>query len=348
MTVLDQAKDVFRKEANAILSLIDRVNEDFIRAVTLLQSCTGKVIVTGIGKSGIISQKIASTLSCSGTPALFLHPAEGIHGDIGMVSKNDVVIAVSNSGETDELLKILPVIKRLGIKLIVVTGNPESLLSKSGDAVLDLGVQEEACPLGLIPTTSTAAAMAMGDALALALLERRGFKEEDFAALHPGGALGRKLLLRVEDVMHVREALPLVSEHDPMQVALIEMTSKRLGVTGVVTEQGELAGIITDGDLRRGLERKKNLLSLTVRDVMTRNPRTIEKEALAAQALQSDGAVLHYVAFYCCRERAEKTGRDYSSPRPSQSRHGVGSPEAGWDEKKPGISSCSFWMWTGY
>lgn len=286
MTVLDQAKDVFRKEANAILSLIDRVNEDFIRAVTLLQSCTGKVIVTGIGKSGIISQKIASTLSCSGTPALFLHPAEGIHGDIGMVSKNDVVIAVSNSGETDELLKILPVIKRLGIKLIVVTGNPESLLSKSGDAVLDLGVQEEACPLGLIPTTSTAAAMAMGDALALALLERRGFKEEDFAALHPGGALGRKLLLRVEDVMHVREALPLVSEHDPMQVALIEMTSKRLGVTGVVTEQGELTGIITDGDLRRGLERKKNLLTLTVRDVMTRNPRTIEKEALAAQALQ--------------------------------------------------------------
>jgi len=286
LTVLDQAKDVFRKEANAILSLIDRVNEDFIRAVTLLQSCTGKVIVTGIGKSGIISQKIASTLSCSGTPALFLHPAEGIHGDIGMVSKNDVVIAVSNSGETDELLKILPVIKRLGIKLIVVTGNPESLLSKSGDAVLDLGVQEEACPLGLIPTTSTAAAMAMGDALALALLESRGFKEEDFAALHPGGALGRKLLLRVEDVMHVREALPLVSEHDPMQVALIEMSSKRLGVTGVVTEQGELAGIITDGDLRRGLERKKNLLSLTVQDVMTRNPRTIEKEALAAQALQ--------------------------------------------------------------
>jgi arabinose-5-phosphate isomerase len=286
LTVLDQAKDVFRKEANAILSLIDRVNEDFIRAVTLLQSCTGKVIVTGIGKSGIISQKIASTLSCSGTPALFLHPAEGIHGDIGMVSKNDVVIAVSNSGETDELLKILPVIKRLGIKLIVVTGNPESLLSKSGDAVLDLGVQEEACPLGLIPTTSTAAAMAMGDALALALLESRGFKEEDFAALHPGGALGRKLLLRVEDVMHVREALPLVSEHDPMQVALIEMSSKRLGVTGVVTEQGELAGIITDGDLRRGLEREKNLLSLTVQDVMTRNPRTIEKEALAAQALQ--------------------------------------------------------------
>jgi arabinose-5-phosphate isomerase len=286
LTILDQAKEVFRKEAGAILSLIDRVNENFIRAVGILQSCTGKVIVTGIGKSGIISQKLASTLSCSGTPALFLHPAEGIHGDIGMVSKADVVIAVSNSGETDELLKILPVIKRLGIKLIVITGNTESLLSKSGDVVLDLGVQEEACPLGLVPTTSTAAAMAMGDALALALLERRGFQEEDFAALHPGGTLGRKLLLRVEDLMHVREALPVVSEHDPMKVALIEMTSKRLGVTGVVTEQGELAGIITDGDLRRGLEREKNLLCLTAREVMTRNPRTIDKDALAAQALQ--------------------------------------------------------------
>ena len=286
MTILDQAKEVFRKEAGAILSLIDRVNEDFIRAVGILQACTGKVIVTGIGKSGIISQKLASTLSCSGTPALFLHPAEGIHGDIGMVSKDDVVIAVSNSGETDELLKILPVIKRMGIKLIVMTGNPESLLSKSGDVVLDLGAQEEACPLGLVPTTSTSAAMAMGDALALALLEQRGFKAEDFAALHPGGALGRRLLLRVQDVMHVQGAVPLVREHDTMKVALIEMTSKRLGVTGVVTEQGELAGIITDGDLRRGLEREKNLLALTAREVMTRDPKTIEKEALAAQALQ--------------------------------------------------------------
>jgi len=286
LTILDQAKEVFRKEAGAILSLIDRVNEDFIRAVGILQACTGKVIVTGIGKSGIISQKLASTLSCSGTPALFLHPAEGIHGDIGMVSKDDVVIAVSNSGETDELLKILPVIKRMGIKLIVMTGNPESLLSKSGDVVLDLGAQEEACPLGLVPTTSTSAAMAMGDALALALLEQRGFKAEDFAALHPGGALGRRLLLRVQDVMHVQGAVPLVREHDTMKVALIEMTSKRLGVTGVVTEQGELAGIITDGDLRRGLEREKNLLALTAREVMTRDPKTIEKEALAAQALQ--------------------------------------------------------------
>ncbi len=286
VTILAHAKDIFRKEANAILALIERVNEDFIKAVNILQACAGKVIVTGIGKSGIISQKIASTLSCSGTPAFFLHPAEGIHGDIGMVSKDDVVIAVSNSGETDELLKILPVIKRLGIKLIVLTGNPDSVLSKSGDVVLDISVPEEACPLGLIPTASTTAAMAMGDALALALLERRGFKEEDFALLHPGGALGRKLLLRVADLMHVKDALPLVSEQDPMKAVLIEMTSKRLGLAGVVNEHGELTGIITDGDLRRGLERDENLLARTAREVMTVNPKTIEKDALAQQALQ--------------------------------------------------------------
>ena len=285
MTILEHAKEIFRKEANAILALIDRIDENFIKAVTILQSCTGKVIVTGIGKSGIISQKIASTLSCSGTPAFFLHPAEGIHGDIGMVSKEDVVIAVSNSGETDELLKILPVIKRLGIPLIVLTGNPDSVLSKSGDLVLDISVPEEACPLGLIPTASTTAAMAMGDALALALLERRGFREEDFALLHPGGALGRKLL-RVDDLMHVKDALPLVAEDDPMKAVLIEMTSKRLGLAGVVNEQGELTGIITDGDLRRGLERDGSLLTRTAQEVMTANPKTIEKSALAQQALQ--------------------------------------------------------------
>jgi arabinose-5-phosphate isomerase len=286
MTILTHAKEIFRKEANAILALIDRIDEDFVKAVNILQSCSGKVIVTGIGKSGIISQKIASTLSCSGTPAFFLHPAEGIHGDIGMVSKDDVVIAVSNSGETDELLKILPVIKRLGIKLIVLTGNPDSVLSKSGDVVLDISVPEEACPLGLIPTASTTAAMAMGDALALALLERRGFREEDFALLHPGGTLGRKLLLRVEDLMHVKDALPLVFEQDPMKAVLIEMTSKRLGLAGVVNESGELTGIITDGDLRRGLERDENLLARSAREVMTVNPKTIEKNALAQQALQ--------------------------------------------------------------
>jgi arabinose-5-phosphate isomerase len=286
LTILEHAKEIFHKEAGAILSLVDRIDEHFIQAVDMLYACTGKVIVTGIGKSGIISQKIASTLSCSGTPAFFLHPAEGIHGDIGMVSKDDVVIAVSNSGETDEILKILPVIKRLGIKLIVLTGNPDSVLSKSGDVVIDIGVQEEACPLGLIPTSSTTAAMAMGDALALTLLERRGFKEEDFAVLHPGGTLGRKLL-RVEDLMHVAEAVPLVAAHAAMKDVLIEMTSKRLGVAGVLNERRELVGIITDGDLRRGLARAGNLLSLTAGDVMTKNPKTIDRAALAAQALQT-------------------------------------------------------------
>lgn len=286
MTILEHAKEIFKKEAGAILSLIDRIDAHFIQAVDILYACSGKVIVTGIGKSGIISQKIASTLSCSGTPAFFLHPAEGIHGDIGMVAKDDVVIAVSNSGETDEILKVLPVIKRLGTKLIVLTGNPDSVLSKSGDVVIDISVQEEACPLGLIPTSSATAAMAMGDALALALLERRGFREEDFAVLHPGGALGRKLLLRVEDLMHVKEAVPLVSEDDPMKTVLIEMTSKRLGVTGVINKRGALVGIITDGDLRRGLARTGNLLALQAREVLTKRPKTIEKTALAAQALQ--------------------------------------------------------------
>ncbi|MCX5894487.1 MAG: KpsF/GutQ family sugar-phosphate isomerase [Proteobacteria bacterium] len=286
LTILENAKDVFRKEADAILSLIDRLNDDFIKAVSILQSCTGKVIVTGIGKSGIVSQKIASTLSCSGTPAFFLHPAEGVHGDSGMMAKEDVVIAVSNSGETDEVIKLLPLIKRKGIKLIVLTGNLDAVLSRSADVVLDVSVKEEACPLGLVPTSSTTAAVAMGDALALTLLERRGFNEEDFAVLHPGGTLGRKLLMRVEDLMHVKEAIPLVSEQDPMKVALIEMTSKRLGVTGVVNASGELMGIITDGDLRRGLEREGNLLALTARDVMTLHPKTIEKDALAATALQ--------------------------------------------------------------
>jgi len=284
--VLERAKTIFEIEGEAILSLRERLNEDFVKAVNTILACEGKVIVTGIGKSGLISQKIASTFACSGTPAFFLHSAEGIHGDIGMISKKDVVIAVSNSGETDELIKILPVIKRMGLKLIVLTGNKDSVLAKNGDVVLDVGVKEEACSLGLVPTASTAATMAMGDALAITVLERRGFKEEDFAVLHPGGALGKKLLLRVEDLMHVRDAVPLVVEDDSMKVALIEMTSKRLGVTGVCDNEGNFVGIITDGDLRRGLERTQNLLSTKAKDVMTTSPKTIEKTALAAKALQ--------------------------------------------------------------
>jgi arabinose-5-phosphate isomerase len=284
--VLDRAKKVFAIEAESILKLQDRLDENFIKAVNMLLACNGKVIVIGIGKSGIIGRKIASTLACSGTPAFFLHPAEGIHGDIGMMAQDDVVIAISNSGETDEVLKVLPVVKRMGLPLIVLTGNSESVLARNGDIVLDIGVKEEACILNLVPTASTAAAMAMGDALAVSVLERRGFKEEDFAMLHPGGALGKKLLLRVEDLMHVKDAVPMVSQDDSMKIALLEMTSKRLGITGVCDRDENFAGVITDGDLRRALEEHSDIFSKKAKDVMTLNPKTITKTALAASALR--------------------------------------------------------------
>ena len=284
--MLERAKKVFEIEAESILKLQDRLDENFIQAVNMLLACSGKVIVIGIGKSGIIGRKIASTLACSGTPAFFLHPAEGIHGDIGMMAQDDVVIAISNSGETDEVLKVLPVVKRMGLPLIVLTGNPESLLARNGDVVLDIGVKEEACILNLVPTASTAAAMAMGDALAISVLERRGFNEEDFAMLHPGGALGKKLLLRVEDLMHVKDAIPMVSQDDSMKIALIEMTSKRLGITGVCDSDENFVGVITDGDLRRALEKRRDVLAKKARDVMTMSPKTITKTALAATALR--------------------------------------------------------------
>jgi arabinose-5-phosphate isomerase len=284
--VLDRAKKVFAIEAESILKLQDRLDENFIQAVNMLLACSGKVIVTGIGKSGIIGRKIASTFACSGTPAFFLHPAEGIHGDIGMMSPDDVVLAISNSGETEEVLKVLPVVKRMGLPLIVLTGNADSVLARNGDVVLDIGVKEEACILNLVPTASTAATMAMGDALAITVLERRGFKEEDFALLHPGGALGKKLLLRVEDLMHIKDAVPMVSQDDSMSIALIEMTSKRLGITGVCDSDGDFVGVITDGDLRRNLEKGSDVLAKKARDVMTLSPKTITKTALAATALR--------------------------------------------------------------
>ncbi len=284
--LLDLAKKVFAIEAESILKLQDRLDEKFIQAVNILLACTGKVIVIGIGKSGIIGRKIAATLACSGTPAFFLHPAEGIHGDIGMMARDDVAIAISNSGETEEVLKVLPVVKRMGIPLIVLTGNSQSLLARNGDVVLDIGVKEEACILNLVPTASTAATMAMGDALAISVLERRGFKEEDFALLHPGGALGKKLLLRVEDLMHVKEAVPMVFQDDSMKVALIEMTSKRMGITGVCDSDNNFVGVITDGDLRRALEKRDDVLAKKAREVMTTSPKTITMNALAATALQ--------------------------------------------------------------
>ncbi len=284
--IIERAKRVLNIEAEAIQQLVDRINEDFVRAVELVLACEGKVVVTGVGKSGIIGQKIASTLASTGTPAFFLHPTEGIHGDLGMLEKKDIVLAISNSGETDELSQILPVIKRYGNKLIVLTGGATSTLARAGDVVLDVSIKEEACPLGLAPTASTTAALAMGDALAVALLEKRGFKTEDFAILHPGGRLGKRLLLKVSDLMHVGEEFPKVYEDTLMKEALVEITSKRLGVTGVMNAGEELVGVITDGDLRRTLERYPDFLERTAAEIMIRNPKWIEADILAAQAVQ--------------------------------------------------------------
>ena len=283
--ILERARNVLNIEAQGIHALTDRLDESFVRAVDLIYGCQGKVVVTGMGKSGLICRKIAATLSSTGTPSLFLHAGEAGHGDLGMIMKGDVVLAVSNSGETDEILTLLPIIKRMGLKLIVITGNPDSKLSHTGDVVLNAAVKEEACPLGLSPTASTTAALALGDALAVVLLEKKGFKEEDFAFRHPGGSLGRRLLLLVQDLMHRGPELPIVHEGTPMKETLLEITSKRLGVTGVVNGQGDLVGVITDGDLRRGLERKGDIFRLKAKDLMTRNPKTIPADALAARAV---------------------------------------------------------------
>jgi len=284
--IIKRAKQVLQIEAKAIEQLMERINEQFVKAVELILACEGKVVVTGVGKSGIIGQKIASTLASTGTPAFFLHPTEGIHGDLGMLEKKDIVVAISNSGETDELSQILPLIKRYGNKLIALTGKAKSTLARAGDVVLDVSVEEEACPLGLAPTASTTVTLAMGDALAVALLEKRGFKKEDFAIRHPGGKLGKRLLLKVCDLMHVGDELPMVYEETLMKGALVEITSKRLGVTGVMNKRHELVGIITDGDLRRALERYSDLLERTAGEVMTHNPKWIEANTLAAQAVQ--------------------------------------------------------------
>jgi arabinose-5-phosphate isomerase len=284
--VLKRAADVLRIEADGIASIISRLDANFVRAVELLAKCSGKVVVTGMGKSGLICRKISATLASTGTPSFFLHSADALHGDVGMVMKDDVILAVSNSGETDEILKILPHFKFLGLKLVVLTGNIDSTLAKAGDVVLDVGVKEEACPLGLAPTASTTAALATGDALAVVLLEHKGFREEDFALRHPGGILGRRLLLRVEDLMHRDRELPIVRSDTAIKEALFEITDKRLGVTGVVDEHEKLVGIITDGDVRRGLQTHDTaIFSKTAYEMMTTAPRTISRDALASEAL---------------------------------------------------------------
>lgn len=283
-----RAREVLDVEIGGIAAARDRVGDAFLRAVDILHDCTGKVIVTGVGKSGLVCHKIAATLASTGTPSFFLHAAEASHGDLGMIMRDDVVLAVSNSGESDEVLKMLPLIKRWGLKLVALTGNPQSALALAADVILDAGVPEEACPLGLSPTASTTAALAMGDAIAVVLLERRGFKTEDFLLRHPGGALGRRLLLRTRDLMHRGRDIPLVSEQTPLKDILLEITSKRLGVTGVADPEGALVGIITDGDLRRCLassDGKGDILEREAADIMTRDPKTIGAESLAAEAV---------------------------------------------------------------
>jgi len=283
--ILKRAQDVLDIEAQGILALIDRLDQGFVRAVDLFYSCKGKVVVTGLGKSGLICRKIAVMFSSTGIFFFFFHVGDANHGDLGMIMKGDVVLGIFNSGETEEILQLVPIIKRLGVKLIVMTGNPNSTLSRAADVVLNAGVKEEACPLGLSPTASTTAALALGDALAVVLLEKKGFKEEDFALRHPGGMLGRKLILRVDDLMHRDSDMPLVREETPVKEAILVITSKRLGVTGVTNDRGDLVGAITDGDLRRGLESKGDIFRLKAKDLMTRNPKIIPPDALAARAL---------------------------------------------------------------
>ncbi len=282
---IEEGRRVLKIEAQCILDAAEKLNGAFQESVEMILNCTGKVIVTGIGKSGQIARKMASTLSSTGTPALFLHPAESSHGDMGVVTRNDLVIAFSYGGESAELTHLLNFLARRDIPLIAFTARGESSLAKSARAVLDISVQEEACPLGLAPTSSSTVSLALADALAMAVLKRRGFRKEDFAEFHPGGSLGRRLTLRVKDVMHSGEALPLVSPDEDMKKVISLMTSKDVrGVAGVVDEQQSLIGIITDGDIRRRLEKSSNPLEEKARDVMSRNPKTIDCDELAEKA----------------------------------------------------------------
>ncbi|GBE03802.1 arabinose 5-phosphate isomerase KdsD [bacterium BMS3Abin09] len=283
---IEQAKKILQIEAKAVSALVDRIDERFVDAIEIIYSCTGKIVVTGMGKSGLIGKKIAATFASTGTPAFFLNPAEGSHGDIGMVTKGDVVLMISNSGETAEIVTIIPTLKRMDMKIIAMTGNPNSLLARSADVSLDVSVEEEACPMGLAPTASTTAALAMGDALAITLLNKRGFTAEDFALIHPGGSLGRKLILTVSDIMHTGTDIPVVSTDTFMKDAIIEISSKRLGITAVVDSGKKLKGVLTDGDLRRGLEKwGEGLFSLKAEEVMTLNSKTVNTKILAAKAL---------------------------------------------------------------
>ena len=284
--ILDKAREVIRIEAEAVAALENRIGADFERAVDLLFNCKGRVIVSGIGKSGIIAQKIAATLSSTGTAAIFLHAAEAAHGDLGMVMPGDVVICISKSGGTAEFYTLVPIFKRLETPIIAMTGNQHSPLAERAEVVIDISVEKEACPHDLAPTASTAAALAMGDALAVALVEKRHFSREDFALRHPSGTLGRKLLLRIDDVMYSGEKIALVDESATLDEVIFEISRKRFGGTCVMAADGKLAGIITDGDLRRLLKNRQAIDGLTAREIMTRHPKTVHGETMAAQVLE--------------------------------------------------------------
>jgi arabinose-5-phosphate isomerase len=280
-----EARRVLEVEAAAILGIIRHLGRSFVDAVETIATCNGRVVTMGVGKSGIICKKISATLASTGTPSFFMHPTEAIHGDLGMLVKGDVVLAISNSGETEELVRILPNVKRRGTEIVAITGNPVSTLARGADHHLSAAISHEACPLGLAPTASTTATLALGDALAMALLVRRGFKEEDFAFLHPGGKLGKRFL-RVRDLMHRGDEVPLVRDSAPMHDAIYEMSKKGFGITAVVDENGMLAGVISDGDLRRMLEHDEQIIRKTAGESMKRNPITIDSSELASAALQ--------------------------------------------------------------
>ncbi|CAM5512592.1 KpsF/GutQ family sugar-phosphate isomerase [Pseudomonas sp. JL972] len=284
--LIDTAQRTIQLETEAVEQLRSRIDERFVHACELILACKGRVVVVGMGKSGHIGRKIAATLASTGTPAFFVHPAEASHGDMGMITRDDVVLALSNSGTTSEIVTLLPLIKRLGLNLISMTGNPESVLAKAAAVNLDASVAVEACPLNLAPTSSTTVSLVLGDALAIALLEARGFTAEDFAFSHPGGALGRRLLLKVEHVMHTGERLPKVERGTSLRDALLEMTRKGLGMTVVVERDGHLAGIFTDGDLRRTLDKGIDVRQSLIDDVMTARGKTANADMLAAEALK--------------------------------------------------------------
>jgi arabinose-5-phosphate isomerase len=284
MPDLTLARKVLQTEAAAVLALVDRLDDRFADAVSLIVRCKGRVIVTGMGKSGIICRKIAATLASTGTPAFFLHPAEAVHGDLGVIQADDVVIAMSYSGETEELTRVLETLKRIGAPLIALTGGPKATLAQAANVALDCSVSEEACPMNLVPTASTTAALALGDALAMTVLVEKGFKPEDFASLHPGGKLGKRLM-RVEQLMAKGDALPVVQLHTSMKDVIYEMSRKKLGMTSVVEKDGRLAGIITDGDLRRKMGANTSIMDLTAKDVMTADPVAIPHTTMAVEAL---------------------------------------------------------------